>query len=127
MIRPYETTILMRPDLDDAEQSKVIDFIKDLAAKDSVTINSIDVLGKKSLAYHIKQISEAYYYLISFDSSPAFVLELDRNLRISDKVVRFLTVVRPLRAEPFAKTIEKQSTAVDETKVTEDEDESGEE
>jgi small subunit ribosomal protein S6 len=115
IIRQYETMMLLAPELDEAGCDGIVDFVKELAKKDKITIASADYLGKKTLAYQIGQNKEAHYYLLTFDSSPSFVAELERNLKINDKVIRFLTVKRPLRAKPFQKGMEEKA-AVSETK-----------
>ena len=119
IIRQYETMMLLIPELDEAGCEAIITFVKDLAKKDGVTITSADYLGKKTLAYQIGQSKEAHYYLLTFDSAPSFVAELERNLGINDKVIRFLTVKRPLRAKPFQKGMEEKATISEEKKETE--------
>jgi len=119
IIRQYETMMLLSPELDEAGCETIINFVKELAKKDDVTITSADYLGKKTLAYQIGQIKEAHYYLLTYDSAPSFVAELERNLKINDKVIRFLTVKRSLRAKPFQKGMEEKAPVSEMKKETE--------
>ncbi len=119
IIRQYETMMLLSPELDEAGCETILNFVRELAKKDGVTLAAVDHLGKKTMAYQIGQYKEAHYYLLTFDSAPAFVSELERNLGINDKVIRFLTVKRPLRAKPFQKGMEEKAVVTEVKKETE--------
>ena len=116
--KSYETMILLKPELDEAGREAVIKFIKDLAQKEGFEIISVDDLGRKTLAYKIAKIGEAHYYLLTFDATPAFVAELDRNLRLNDKVLRFLTVLRLSHPATTIKSDEKIKAERSEPAVT---------
>ena len=119
IIRQYETMMLLSPELDEAGCETILNFVKELAKKAEVNLASVDYLGKKTMAYQIGQFKEAHYYLLTFDSAPSFVSELERNLGINDKVIRFLTVKRPLRAKPFQKGMEEKAVVTEVKKETE--------
>ena len=49
-------------------------------------------MGKKKLAYEIKKFAEGTYLLFNFEAKPALIAELERNFRITDEVLKFMTV-----------------------------------
>ena len=72
--------------------------IKELIEKFSSIINSngkvesVDEWGKKRLAYPIAKQSEGYYVLINFDAKPELIAELERVYKITDEILKFITV-----------------------------------
>ena len=49
-------------------------------------------MGEKKLAYEIRKHTQAFYYIINFESEAAFVYELERNYRIIDEILKFIVV-----------------------------------
>jgi len=86
----YESIVIMNPSLDE-------NGIKELTKKFEDLINTLgkveDVtsMGKKKLAYEINKQKEGYYVLYTFDAEPNSISELERNYRITDNVMKFIT------------------------------------
>ncbi len=62
--------------------------------QENATLESVDEWGKKTLAYEIDDETEGYYVLYTFNSVPSFPAELERRLKITDGILRFLVVAR---------------------------------
>ena len=90
-MKNYESTIIIHPSLDEKE-------VKDLVKKFEDLINSLGkledvlVIGKKRLAYEINKQKEGIYVLYTFSAEPNSIAELERNYRITDNVMKFITV-----------------------------------
>jgi len=87
----YETVFIVSPEV--AEEG-----IKGLIQKFSEIINNdgkvleVQEMGKKKLAYEIKKNKEGYYVVINFEAKPEVIKELERVYRITDDVIKFLTI-----------------------------------
>jgi small subunit ribosomal protein S6 len=106
----YETIFVINPDLgEDEVQNVVTKFTGIISSQNGVQLKLED-WGRRRLAYKIDKFSQGYYVLADFAGSPAGVAELERNLKIDDRIIRFLSVktgdnvnVEALQAEIAAK------------------------
>ncbi|WP_028594537.1 30S ribosomal protein S6 [Paenibacillus assamensis] len=88
-MRKYELMYIIRPDIEqDAVQAAVEKFQGVISNGGEITKH--DVMGKRRLAYEIKKFRDGHYVLVNFTAEPAVVAELDRQLKISDDVIRHL-------------------------------------
>ncbi|MBD8501027.1 MULTISPECIES: 30S ribosomal protein S6 [Paenibacillus] len=88
-MRKYELMYIIRPDIEqDAVQAAVDKFQGVISNGGEITKH--DVMGKRRLAYEIKKFRDGHYVLVNFTAEPAVVAELDRQLKISDDVIRHL-------------------------------------
>lgn len=91
--RQYETTYILHPELDDAERTKVKDRVKAIIEDQfGGEILKVDEWGRRPLAYKIRKEDFGYYVLTRYQSSADTIAELERILRITDPVIKFLTV-----------------------------------
>jgi len=90
-MRRYESVWVVNGDLPDEDVKAAIDkFTRIIAAQGGMLVG-VDEWGRKKLAYKIKSASRGYYVLADFAGTPETVKELERNFRIDDRIVRFLT------------------------------------
>jgi small subunit ribosomal protein S6 len=87
----YETVFIVNPSVEDAGVKALIQKFSDLINSDG-KVESVDELGVKKLAYEIKKNAEGNYVVINFEANPAVVAELERIYRITDEVLKFITV-----------------------------------
>ena len=87
----YESVIIINPDVNEEIRNNVIKKITDLINTEG-KVNKVDELGKRKLAYEIKKCKEAYYFIFYFESDPTFITELERTYRITDEIIKFITV-----------------------------------
>ena len=103
----YETVFVLSTKLTEEATAAMVKKFTDLIAENG-TVESVDEWGKRRLAYEINYETEGYYVLVNFTSAPEFPAELDRNFRITEGVIRYLTVARVEGTEPAPKAEEKE-------------------
>lgn len=87
----YESVIIANPKLNDEEVHTLITKITKLIT-DAGTIDSIQNLGKKKLAYEVKGNKEGIFIIFYFKAEAEFISELERNCRITEEVLKFIVV-----------------------------------
>ena len=90
----YELMYIITPNLSEEETAAVVEKFKALVEQNG-TLEEMEEMGKRKLAYEINYISEGYYVLVKFTSGPDFPAELDRVLGITDGILRSLITRRP--------------------------------
>lgn len=92
MLRRYETIFIMRSDLQSDEMSSLIDrYAGIIVSLDGKTIK-VENWGKRRLAYPIEKMQDGVYVRIDFVALHKVVIEIERNFKIDDNVLRFQTV-----------------------------------
>ncbi|SCW60422.1 small subunit ribosomal protein S6 [Ruminococcaceae bacterium YRB3002] len=91
MASSYRAIVVLNPTLGDEGLTALTDSIK-AKVESSATIDSLDVLGMKQLAYEIEDQRNGYYVQINFTAEGDFPSELERVLNITDGVLRYLVV-----------------------------------
>jgi small subunit ribosomal protein S6 len=88
----YETIFIINPDLgEDEVQNAVTKFTGIISSQNGVQLKLED-WGRRRLAYKIEKFSQGYYILADFAGTPAGLAELERNLKIDDRIIRFLSI-----------------------------------
>ncbi len=90
-MKNYELIYVLRPNLDDESKTAVLDKVKAII-ETSGEVEKVDVWGVRKLAYEIQKLNEGFYVLVNFKASTDLPKELDRNLKISDSVIRHMIV-----------------------------------
>ena len=90
----YELMYIINPNLSEEETAAVVEKFKALVEQNG-TLEEMEEMGKRKLAYEINYMSEGYYVLVKFTSGPDFPAELDRVLGITDGILRSLITRRP--------------------------------
>ena len=90
----YEVMYILNPNLSEEETAALVEKFKTLVEQNG-TLDEMEEMGKRKLAYEINYISEGYYVLVKFTSGPDFPAELDRVLGITDGILRSLITRRP--------------------------------
>ena len=88
----YETTVVIRPDIGGDAVETTLDRVREVVKNGGGKLLAINHWGKKKLAYEIDKHTRGIYVHTHYLAGNTMVLELERNLRISDNVLRFLTV-----------------------------------
>jgi len=89
----YELMYILNPNLSEEDTAALVEKFKALVEANG-TLDEMEEMGKRKLAYDINYLSEGYYVLVKFTSSPDFPKELDRVLGITDGVIRRLVTLR---------------------------------
>jgi small subunit ribosomal protein S6 len=103
-MRIYEELFIIKPDATEEEIDQVIEQMQGVITAAGGTVDKMDKWGKKRLAYRVDKHREGYYVLIQFTAGPQTVHELERRLRVTDAVIKFLTV----RIDETLKLLEKK-------------------
>lgn len=106
-MRIYEELFIVRPDATDEEIDPLIEQLTTVITSAGGKIEKTDKWGVRKLAYPVKKRREGYYILLQFSVGPATVKEIERRLRVSDMVIKFINV----RIDEKLKKIEKRKKA----------------
>jgi len=89
-MREYELVFIIHPDLDETATNDIVDRVKGWITEAGGTVDKVDLWGKRKLAYPIRKQNEGQYFLFNIHVAPTFVVELERNLRFLEPIMRFL-------------------------------------
>ena len=87
----YETIFIVNPSLEEAAATAVVDKVKSLVEANGTNVE-VEDWGKRRLAYPIEDQTEGVYTLVRFESKPDFPAELDRVFKITEGVLRSMTL-----------------------------------
>jgi len=104
MTRIYEELFIVKPDAPDEEVDQFVETIRTQLTTAGATVDKVDKWGKRRLAYRVDKYREGAYVLFQFTAGPETVKEFERRLRVSDLVIKFLTV----RIDETLKRLEKR-------------------
>jgi small subunit ribosomal protein S6 len=113
MTRIYEELFIVKPDAPDEEVDQFVETLRTQLTTAGATVDKIDKWGKRRLAYRVDKYREGTYVLFQFTSEPTAVKEFERRLRVSDVVLKFLTV----RIDQTLKRLEKRKKVRDKRAV----------
>lgn len=88
----YETLFVVKPTLTDEETAAVITKVKDILTKEGAELDATNDMGMRKLAYPVEKHARGYYTVLFFKAEGTVITELERNLRISEDVIKFLTI-----------------------------------
>ena len=94
MTRAYEVMVILEPSLEERTIEPSLDKYLNVIRKDGGNVESVDVWGRRRLAYEIAKNAEGIYAVISLKAEPATVKEFDRQLGLNESVLR-TKVMRP--------------------------------
>jgi len=104
MNRTYELMFIVRPDMPEEDQEKLISTLESAVNASGGAIKKVERMGKRRLAYTVRRFFEGVYLLLTIEGSGGLVHELERRLRVNDLVIKFMTV----RIDENLKRIEKR-------------------
>src|SRR5215203_389587 len=93
-MRPYEVMVIFDPDTEERSVQPTLEQYLTVITKGGGTVDSLDIWGRRRLAYEIRTKSEGIYAVINLTANPADVKELDRQFTISEQIMR-TKVIRP--------------------------------
>lgn len=116
----YETMYILRPDIPEDEVENHLKKYSEVLEKAKAVIIDNQMRGKRRLAYSIGKHKEGIYVQLSHTGEGNHVEALERTMRLSEDVIRYLTVKQygPLPAKRTPKTSEKESVETNEKKET---------
>jgi len=87
----YESIVIMNPSLDENVIGELTKKFEDLISTLG-KVEDVTVMGKRRLAYEINKLKEGHYVIYTFNAEPNSIVELERNYRITDGVIKFITI-----------------------------------
>jgi len=92
MQRIYEVMFIVRPDVADEDLDKLVAGLEQTVTNGGGAVKSIEKLGRRKLAYLVRKFNDGNYVLLTVEAGGALVTELERRLRVSEPVIKFITV-----------------------------------
>jgi small subunit ribosomal protein S6 len=83
---------IVRPDVEDEEADKLIESLSTTVKNGGGSVKSAEKLGRRKLAYQVRKFNDGNYILFTIEADGAVVLELERRLRVTEQVIKFITV-----------------------------------
>ena len=97
----YESVFIARPDISASQVEALADSLKTIVSENGGSVGRTEYWGLKSLAYRIKKNRKGHYSLMNLDAPAGAVAELERNMRLNEDILRFMTIrVDELEEEP---------------------------
>jgi small subunit ribosomal protein S6 len=103
-MRTYEELFIVKPDATEEEVDSVVEQIRNVVIAQKGVIDKVEKWGVRKLAYRVQKHNDGYYVLVQFQCGPDAVKEIERRLRVSDLVLKYLTV----RIDERLKWVEKR-------------------
>ena len=103
-MRIYEELFIVKPDAPDEEVDQFVEQLRTQLTTAGATVDKVEKWGKRRLAYKVDKYREGAYVLLEFTAEADTVRELERRLRVSDLVIKFLTV----RVDQTRKRLDKR-------------------
>jgi small subunit ribosomal protein S6 len=92
MDRTYELMFIVRPDMAEEDQDKLISTLESAVTTSGGTVKSMEKMGKRRLAYTVRRFHDGIYILLTVQGGGGLIHELERRLRVTEPVIKFLTV-----------------------------------
>ncbi len=105
-MRKYETVFIADPDLQDQTRTDLFEKVRNIIAKEGGILTNFDEWGNKKLAYEIKKKLRGHYVCVTYGGTGKLINELERNFRLSDDVLKFMTIL--LSDKVTAEQLEKE-------------------
>ena len=113
MNRNYELMFIVRPDMVDEELNKLISTLESSVTSAGGTVKS-EIWGKRRLAYTVRRFNDGIFVLLLIEGTGAMVHEVERRLRVTEPVIKFITV----RTDEELKRLDKIKKIRDSRKKT---------
>ena len=110
MTHQYELMVILDPEIDERLVPAALDKFLKVITADGGSIDNVDIWGKRRLAYEIQKKTEGVYAVVAFTATSAATQELDRQLKLSEQVMR----TKVLRAEEAIALIESERVRAEE-------------
>lgn len=121
-MRRYETVFIVNPELSEEQRQPLFDKLKGLVADDQSMLVKFNEWGNKRLAYEIKRQTRGYYVLMDFCGDGTLVKEIERNMRLDDRVLKYMTILKDNAVDVEAVKAEMEAAKEQESKPESDEE-----
>ena len=91
-MRVYEVLFIVAPNVEEGDVDNLVTQLSDVATNQGAQIAKIDRMGRRRLAYPIGKFNDGYYVVFTLEGSGAEIAELERRMRVTDAVIRYITI-----------------------------------
>ncbi len=92
MNRTYEIMFIVRPDVEEADLDKLIEGFSSNITTGGGEVKSVEKMGRRRLAYTVRKFNDGFYVLLTIAAAGSLIAEIERRLRVSEPVIKFITV-----------------------------------
>ncbi len=92
MNRSYEIMFIVRPDVEEADLDKLIEGFSKNVTDGGGTVRSTEKMGRRRLAYTVRKFNDGFYVLLTIEAAGSIIAEIERRLRVTEQVIKFITV-----------------------------------
>jgi small subunit ribosomal protein S6 len=114
LMRKYETIFIAHPDLVEDEVKGLIEKMREVIENLNGELIKVEEWGRRKLAYKLKKLTKGYYILIRFLGNGQVLAEIERNLRLSDSVLKYQSVRLDEKAPEETQTLAKKPAGAEE-------------
>ena len=90
--RSYEVMFIVRPDMEEADLDKLIEGFSGNVTSGGGEVKAVEKMGRRRLAYTVRKFNDGLYVLMTIDAVGSLIGEIERRLRVSEQVIKFITV-----------------------------------
>ncbi len=90
--RQYEVVFIIEPTMEDDEATRLTDTLKQIVTDQGGVVTKTESLGRRPLAYEILHKTEGNFVLLEIEGSGRELAELERRMRVNDRIIRYITV-----------------------------------
>ena len=91
-MRVYEVLFIVAPNIEESDIETLVTQLSDVATNQGARVAKIDRMGRRRLAYPIGKFNDGHYVVFTIEGTGAEIAELERRMRVTDAVIRYLTV-----------------------------------
>lgn len=88
----YELIVVLSAKLEEEDRTAAMEKVQNYVTRFGGTVSEVEEWGKKKLAYEIQKTSEAFYYVVNFESASDCPAQVESRIRLMENVIRFLCV-----------------------------------
>jgi small subunit ribosomal protein S6 len=92
MSRTYEVMFIVRPDVEEADLDKLIEGFQKNVTDGGGEVKATEKMGRRRLAYTVRKFNDGFYVLLTIVAEGSLITEIERRLRVSEQVIKFITV-----------------------------------
>ncbi len=115
----YETVFIADPDLPDQARNALFDKVKSIIAGENGLLVDLDEWGNKKLAYEIRRKNRGHYVCVTYGGTGDLVRELERNFKLTEDVLKFMTIVLSKDVDETQLATEAQAASENRKKMAE--------
>ena len=112
MNRTYEIMFIVRPDVEEADLDKLIEGFSANVTSGGGEVKSVEKMGRRRLAYTVRKFNDGFYVLLTVAAPGSLIGEIERRLRVSEPVIKFITVRMDEEEKRLAKVKALRDTKV---------------